>query len=321
MRLNRTGRLSSYRRETSTSKNLHRSPLMYRDRMPSLVEQQQRNAWKRDNGTGRKSGRRILSSLRWSNNIAARHLSLVGSKIEMQKTTVPKCPYRSMPSLGPSPRTLPRHCLRRWSPPPASGKRTLVSRLSPRHKPPVTELGPKSPYFMPQKWGGTTRLSMYYDNVIAPSYLLMSYDPTAKRPKQILPLRWDGTSPYHKNRPQPREPQPPPIRYPIRVKTIPQVESITVHSMMKSALLRKADVLNAAQALQSITGQRPTFVRSKSNVQAFKLRPGIPSIFARCSEGLTIRLAGRGKGSNSRSSNVGLSLYSSRDRSPSGPRL
>ena len=90
---------------------------------------------------------------------------------------------------------------------------------------------------------------------------------------------------------------------------------------MKSALLRKADVLNAAQALQSITGQRPTFVRSKSNVQAFKLRPGIPSIFVRRSAGLTIRLAGRGEGSNSRSSNVGLSLYSSRDRSPSGPRL
>jgi len=226
-----------------------------------------------------------------------------------------------MPSLGPNPRTFPRHCLQRWFPPPASHKRTLVSRLSPRHKLPVTELGPRSPYFIPRKWGQTTRLSMYYDNVIAPNYLLMSYDPTAKRPKQILPLRWDGTSPYHKNRPQPREPQPQPIRYPIRVKTIPQVKSITVHSMMKSALLRKADVLNAAQALQSITGQRPTFVRSKSNVQAFKLRPGIMSIDARCSEGLIIRFADRGKGSNARSSDVGLSLYFSRDCSPSDPRL
>jgi large subunit ribosomal protein L5 len=180
-----------------------------------------------------------------------------------------------MTSLRLSRRIVPRDCLRRWSPPAAVGRRTLVSRLSPRHKPPVTELGPKSPYFMPRKWGLTTRLSMYYDNVIAPNYLLMSYDPTAKRPKQILPLRWDGTSPYHKNRPQPREPQPPPIRYSIRVKTLPQVKSITVHSMMKSALVRKTDVLNAAQALQSITGKRPSFVRSKSNIQSFKLRPGI----------------------------------------------
>lgn len=179
-----------------------------------------------------------------------------------------------MTGLASSPRTLPRNCLRKWSPPTSAGTRTLVSRLSPRHKPPVTELGPASPHFFPRKWGQTTRLSMYYDNIIAPNYLLMSYDPTAKVPKQILPLRWDGTSPYHKNRPQPREPRPLPLRHPIRVKTIPRVKAITLHSMMKSALVRKSDVLNAAQALQSITGQRPSFIRSKSNIQAFRLRPG-----------------------------------------------
>jgi large subunit ribosomal protein L5 len=180
-----------------------------------------------------------------------------------------------MSSLTSSPRTLPRHCLCKWSPSPTIGKRTLVSRLSPRHRPSALQLGPASPHFSPRKWGQTTRLSMYYDNVVAPDYLVMAYDPTAKRPKQILPLRWDGTSPYHKNRPQPREPQPKQIRYPIQVKTLPKVKSITVHTMMKSALVRNTDVLNAAQAFQSITGLRPTFIRSKSNMQVFKLRSGI----------------------------------------------
>jgi large subunit ribosomal protein L5 len=181
-----------------------------------------------------------------------------------------------MSSLTSSPRTLPRNCLRKWTPSPTIGRRTLVSRLSPRHRPSAIELGPESPHFAPRKWGQTTRLSMYYDNVVASDYLLMAYDPAAKRPKQILPLRWDGTSPYHKNRPQPREPQPKEIRYPIKVKTLPKIKSITVHTMMKSALVRKLDVLNAAQAFQSITGLRPTFIRSKSNIQAYKLRAGIP---------------------------------------------
>src|SRR5208282_3784002 len=77
-----------------------------------------------------------------------------------------------------------------------------VSRFSPVQPPPVTS--PLSPYFVPRKLGQTTRLSSYYDEIVAPNLLLMSYDPSAKKGKQQLPLRWDGTSPYHKNRPQPR---------------------------------------------------------------------------------------------------------------------
>jgi hypothetical protein len=46
-------------------------------------------------------------------------------------------------------------------------------------------------------------------------------------------------------------------------------------------------VLNVAQAFQSITGLRPTFIRSKSNIQAYKLRPGIPRAGGDC---LTVKV-------------------------------
>jgi large subunit ribosomal protein L5 len=165
-------------------------------------------------------------------------------------------------------------CLRQHTPSTAAGVRSYnVSKFAPIQPPPVTS--PASPYFVPRKLGQTTRLSTYYDEVVAPNMLLMSYDPTGKREKQLLPLRWDGTSPYHKNRPQPRVQIPPKLHHPMNTKNIPKIKSITVHSMVKSSIIKRPDLLNAALAIQSITGQRPEFIHSKSSVQAFKLRPRI----------------------------------------------
>ena len=146
-----------------------------------------------------------------------------------------------------------------------------VSKYSPIQPP--SELSPASPHFVPRKLGQTTRLSTYYDEIVAPNYLLMSYDPNAKRQKQLLPLRWDGTSPYHKNRAQPREQPLPKLRQPITADNLPRVKSITVHSMVKSSIHKRPDLLSAALAVQSITGQRPDFVHSKHSVAIFKLRP------------------------------------------------
>lgn len=145
------------------------------------------------------------------------------------------------------------------------------SKLSPIQPP--SELSPTSPYFVPRKLGQTTRLSTYYDEIIAPNYLLMNYDPNPKKQRQLLPLRWDGTSPYHKNRPQPRQQVLPKLRKPITADNLPRVKSITVHSMVKGSIHRRPDLLSAALAVQSITGQRPEFVHSKSSVAVFKLRP------------------------------------------------
>jgi len=194
-------------------------------------------------------------------------------------------------------------CLRQYTPSTTIGVRSYnVSRFSPIQPPPVTS--PTSPYFVPRKLGQTTRLSTYYDETVAPNMLLMCYDPTAKREKQLLPLRWDGTSPYHKNRPQPRVQIPPKLHHPMNTKNIPKIESITVHSMVKSSIVKRPDLLNAALAVQSITGQRPDFIHSKSSVQAFKLRPRIAPPKTKVNN----RYPYRGKNCIKRSCDVGFSF-------------
>ena len=163
-------------------------------------------------------------------------------------------------------------CLRQVNPTRIQGTRSYnVSKLSPIQPPP--QISPTSPYFVPRKLGQTTRLSTYYDEIVAPNYLLLNYDPAAKRQKHLLPLRWDGTSPYHKNRPQPRDQRLTPLRQPITSRNLPVVKSITVHTFVKSSIGRRPDLLNAALAVQSITGQRPQFIESYNSVAVFKLRP------------------------------------------------
>jgi large subunit ribosomal protein L5 len=148
-----------------------------------------------------------------------------------------------------------------------------VSKLSPIQPPPETS--PSSPLFVPRKFGLLTRLKTYYEEFVAPNYLLMSIDPAAKPQKQPLPLRWDGSSPYHKNRPQPREEILPQLRQPFTAKNLPKIEQITVHSFIKTSLMKRAEVLSAALAFQSITGQRPEFITTKRSVAVFKTRSGI----------------------------------------------
>lgn len=165
-------------------------------------------------------------------------------------------------------------CLRQVSYPSLSGVRHYnVSKFSPIQPPP--DISPSSPHFVPRKLGQTSRLSSYYDELVAPNYLLLNYDSAAKRQKQMLPLRWDGTSPYHRNRPQPRERVNPRLRQPVSATNLPVVQSITVHTMVKSSIGKRPDLLNAALAVQSITGQRPQFVDAYNSVAVFKLRPRI----------------------------------------------
>jgi large subunit ribosomal protein L5 len=147
-----------------------------------------------------------------------------------------------------------------------------VSKLSPIQPPPPTS--PASPQFVPQKLSRVTRLASYYDEFLAPNYLLMSLDPTAPSVRQPLPLRWDGTSPYHKNRPQPREQPRPRLRHPITAANLPTVTKITVHTFVRTAIQKRAELLSSALAVQQITGLRPEMVRSRRGVAIFKLRRG-----------------------------------------------
>jgi ribosomal protein L5 len=185
--------------------------------------------------------------------------------------------HRGMTTVVRLPHRLPRrallscrHCL-----PPQS--RTIgirwynVSKLSTRLPPPAHS-SPASPKFDPRLMGRMCRLSNYYEEIVKPNYLLMNYDPTAKKRKQLLPYRWDGTSPYHKNRPQPRELTMPKVPQPIRYNNIPVIQHITIHAAVNSSIQSRTDLMDAALMVQSLAGQRPKFVYSKQNIAVFKLR-------------------------------------------------
>jgi Ribosomal protein L5 len=146
-----------------------------------------------------------------------------------------------------------------------------VSKLSTR-LPVAANSSPAAPGFDARLMGRMTRLSNYYEEIVKPNFLLMHYDSTAKKQKQLLPYRWDGTSPYHKNRPQPRDITMPKVKQPVRYNNIPVIEQITIHAAVNTSIQSRTDLLDAALVIQSLTGQRPEFVYSKSNVAVFKLR-------------------------------------------------
>jgi hypothetical protein len=148
-----------------------------------------------------------------------------------------------------------------------------VSRFSPIQPPPVT--CPTSAYFVPRKMGQSCRLRAFYEEFVAPDFLLMSYNPTATRKTPRLPLRWDGTSPYHKNRPQPRETRPAKLVQPITAANIPEINSITVYFKTNKQNVRKpAPLLNGALVVQTLTGLRPVFLKSKMPRVRWKVRKG-----------------------------------------------
>lgn len=128
------------------------------------------------------------------------------------------------------------------------------------------------------------RYEDYYNSVIAPDLLTMTYTQHTKGQMQSTrtnALRtWDGSSPYHKNRPLR------PLRGNNKVlkplpemrtfRNVPKIEAIYVHTMVKQALLDRSSLLPAVMALQSITGQKPEIINARKGVAPWKLRAGVP---------------------------------------------
>lgn len=131
------------------------------------------------------------------------------------------------------------------------------------------------------------RLEEFYDNTLSDNLMILSYkDPRTegefikKRIKQHPPLTkaaQDVDNPFKKNRPpiKPRggkktQPVPPPQSH----ETIPRLDEIYIHCMIKQAIHNKQHLLSGLMALQCITSERPNVVYSKTGVANWKLRAG-----------------------------------------------
>ncbi|KTW28872.1 hypothetical protein T552_01501 [Pneumocystis carinii B80] len=110
--------------------------------------------------------------------------------------------------------------------------------------------------------------------------LTYTHEEKIKLKNRNLLRYWDGTSPYHKNRPArlPRGNKPlKPIKEIRTHRNIPVLESVIVHSMVKDAIENKTSLLSMVMAIQCITGIKPEIINAKTGVAAWKLRSeGMP---------------------------------------------
>ncbi|KAI9894451.1 MAG: hypothetical protein M1814_003209 [Vezdaea aestivalis] len=146
-------------------------------------------------------------------------------------------------------------------------------------QPPKTS-DPSSRAFVPGPFS-TTRVEQTSDAVIEPDLMTLRYNhvPGGHPP----PLRtdrlreWDGSSPYHKNRPLRAARGTGGLRLqtrPTTFRNIPRLEKIVLHTLPENATVDSAYLHAGGMALQAITGLRATAVKAKQNVGVWNLKKG-----------------------------------------------
>ncbi|KAL6713157.1 54S ribosomal protein L7, mitochondrial [Lecanora helva] len=154
--------------------------------------------------------------------------------------------------------------------------------LHPHQPPPPSH--PSSRLFTPGPFS-LPRLEQTYHSTLAPDLLTLMYThhPPGTLPGPSPPrLRsWDGSSPYHKNRPlrAPRgTPVLPLLQRPITFRNIPRLEKIHVHSFLKEAggTDGSAYLHVAGMVIQAITNVRAKVFEAKKSIVGFNLRKGKP---------------------------------------------
>jgi len=104
------------------------------------------------------------------------------------------------------------------------------------------------------------------------------FPPGYQAPAKNARLRaWEGESPYFKNRPL-RGPRGSAalrlLRKPITFRNVPQLEKVTIHTMVSGAKDDSAYLHVAGMVLQAISGVRATTHATKKGMAAFNTRAG-----------------------------------------------
>ncbi|KXN74127.1 ribosomal protein L5 [Conidiobolus coronatus NRRL 28638] len=121
---------------------------------------------------------------------------------------------------------------------------------------------------------GASRLQDYYHNVIQENLMVLKYQnqgtnfiPTKPEEKVKTHFTVLTKGSIHSRRP--------PI-VPVHSENIPELDYITIQTMMPEAIASKHNLLSAFLILETITGERATTIYSRSNVALWKLRSGMP---------------------------------------------
>ncbi|KAK8861545.1 hypothetical protein IAR55_002367 [Kwoniella newhampshirensis] len=137
----------------------------------------------------------------------------------------------------------------------------------------------------------TSRYSQHYNTTLASDLMYMTYSHRlSQRPAKPAPVE-PSLTPYEANRPRP------PImrgNRALRTKTtqitsdsVPKLESVIIHTMVKEAIGNKSALLSAIAAFRAISGETPNgggrsgssgveVIVAKKSAAAWKLRAGMP---------------------------------------------
>lgn len=134
----------------------------------------------------------------------------------------------------------------------------------------------RSPGYRPQEVCGD-RVRDFYHSTLRQDMLLINYRHGQEVERGLKKREWDGSSPYHLNRPlkkpQGSMAQLPDIK-PVKWHNVPWLENVTINCFVKEAKENELMAVSAALQLQQITGAKPKPIYSKTDVPTWKLRKG-----------------------------------------------
>ncbi|KAK0292021.1 54S ribosomal protein L7, mitochondrial [Friedmanniomyces endolithicus] len=148
------------------------------------------------------------------------------------------------------------------------------------HQPPRPS-EPSSREFAPGPFS-LPRLEQTYHDTLASDYMVLAYahlppGQTAFKKGDRL-RRWEGDSPYFKNRPL-RGPRGGDtlrlLRKPVTFRNVPQLQRVTVHTMSSDAINSGAALHVSGMVLQAITNVRAEAHEVKKSVAGFGVRAGM----------------------------------------------
>ncbi|KAK4241453.1 ribosomal protein L5 domain-containing protein [Achaetomium macrosporum] len=125
------------------------------------------------------------------------------------------------------------------------------------------------------------RLKQTYHSTIAPDIMTLTYmhvpPGTPPKPAPERLRAWDGSSPYHKNRPL-RGPMGnsvlPLMERHINFRNIPEIKEVTLASYVPEAIKDPDHLLVARSVLLALTGTTPEITHTKSNVVQWGIKAG-----------------------------------------------
>ena len=158
--------------------------------------------------------------------------------------------------------------------PPKFSRGPLHPIQSPASSDPVARDFVPGPFHMP-------RLKQTWQSTVASDLMALAYHhvpPGAEKAERADRLRgWDGSSPYHKNRPK-RAPRGSPVltllERDITFRNVPEIKEVTLAAYVPAALRDPEHLVVARSVIMALTGTMPDITLTRSNVAQWKIQEG-----------------------------------------------